>query len=287
MNDFYLQINLPVSKKLVKIKELKNIDYKNILKYIISNDSENLSIFFDNLINEYSNVDFPLTNIDKFIILLTLRSVCIGNVIEFQGIKDGNKTPIIKINLDNIIQKFNSIHFNNTEFHSDSIKIVVNYPKTLIPKNIQQIYSSIIDEIYIENQPINYWKMTELEREDVINVLDGEFLIKFNNYVNRQLKELEGFIILSNIYKVDNLMDIPLNPFSTLLMELLKSLYNGSLENYYEVGYILCKHAKISLDYYDNMIPVESQIYLANLKKEKDEQEKDQKENERKSMNVS
>ena len=68
----------------VYCKELKNIHYKNILKYIQNSDDDNLCKYFELLINDLCETDEILNYIDKFLILIAIRMVCINNILQIE-----------------------------------------------------------------------------------------------------------------------------------------------------------------------------------------------------------
>ena len=66
INDYKFPIMITNSRE-VYCKELKNIHYKNILKYIQNNDDDNLCKYFELLINDLCETDESLNYIDKFL----------------------------------------------------------------------------------------------------------------------------------------------------------------------------------------------------------------------------
>jgi len=291
MNTFCFNLTLPISKKNVRIRELKNIDFKNILKFIQNNDNQNLSVYLDYLLSIYTDLDFVPTNIDKFCIFLMLRSVSIGNVIELHTTKDGKKAPIIKILINSIIDNLEKNLSGNYEqiLEKNDIKVIIDLPKSLYINKIENIFQDIIKEIYISEDAIGYWELDKVEREEIINNLDSYFSKEIYKHIGKIGNDLKHILLFENKWNVDELNDIVLNPFCDILLEFLKNLYNRNLLNYFEIGYVLCKHARISLEYFDNMIPIETEIYISQMKKEAKEaedREKHSREPGRQSVNV-
>mgnify|MGYP003648098366 CR=1 FL=1 len=71
--------------KQVRCRELTNFEYKNILKFSLNQDNENLCSYFEFLVQDICETQCALNYIDKILILLSCRIVSIGENITIAG----------------------------------------------------------------------------------------------------------------------------------------------------------------------------------------------------------
>ena len=83
---FTINQYLPVFDGNVRYSELLNRHMLIINKFITNSDDTGLFDYFEQLIQELlidKTVYTKLYNVDKFLMLLNIRSICIGNEIKF------------------------------------------------------------------------------------------------------------------------------------------------------------------------------------------------------------
>ena len=97
-----MKITLNILDKKIIVKEPSFTDYKSLLKNLTTDDDTEL--VFDNFIKEnIGNNNFDI--LEKFIILLNLRGLVLGNEYNITVEKEN-----YSINLDAIIEKFSEIN---------------------------------------------------------------------------------------------------------------------------------------------------------------------------------
>ena len=127
-SNFYTTLFLPGCKKNIRIKEINNYYYLDIIKYIQNNDINDINYFLDYIITENTDANISeLYSIDKFCILIEMRSISIGNTIEFVI----NNTHI-KYNLSDLCKDIQILNLKSSIVDLHGLEISVNMPKNLI-----------------------------------------------------------------------------------------------------------------------------------------------------------
>lgn len=267
-SNFYTTLELPNLKKKVKIKEINNFYYIDILKFVQNNNLIDLIDFFDVIISENTDANIEeLTNLDKFYILIEMRSVSIGNIIEF-FIDNKN----IKYNLSDICNKIQNLKFDNTIIKLNDLNFELGIPKNFILPD----YNDIIQQCILKINDVNLDKFTEPEKESLFKLLPASiynhiktFIINNTNYIEQQN--------IFNITVVDAFKDFKINPFNNSLIEFLKNIYSDNLMNFYEMQFNLITKLNISYDHFMSMTFNEARMYIAMQNKEVKKQEEAEK----------
>ena len=82
--EFYTEIFLPILKRNVKVKSIKNVLYFEILKFLKTNNNNVILDCFEQLLKEIlveNDIIDSLTNYEKFLILLEARIISLGDKI--------------------------------------------------------------------------------------------------------------------------------------------------------------------------------------------------------------
>lgn len=232
-----------VSGNTIHIKELLNAHYLDIVKYITNDDNDGLALCFNEITQELTN-NAVLTCLDVFLIMLELRSVCVGNELQLQ-IEGFN--GLIKLSIGTIIDKLKSV--NLTDY--------ISY----IPKQLTGQKYEIEDFLMIDNA----------------DDLPASVLIDLNKNI-KQINEITTKINIINKNDKAGIREIPFNLFDGTLFEVLKLIFKDNLLNYYQVMYTLSSKAHVDICTFKQMTPVESKIlvsfYAEEMKKEEDEAKK-------------
>ena len=82
---FSSKLFLPILNEEIRYLNLNNNNYLDILKFITNNDDEGLIDYFYNILQEKildKNLVSKLSVIEKFLILLDLRSILLGDKLQ-------------------------------------------------------------------------------------------------------------------------------------------------------------------------------------------------------------
>ena len=107
VNHFKIKIYLPSLQKYVFVKQFTNTTYKILLKHIANKNSETFNTYINQFIEEHCDVNVSQLNfIDKFVILLNLRCVSIGDSLVHTIQKESSKYNL-RYNIYDVIKKHN------------------------------------------------------------------------------------------------------------------------------------------------------------------------------------
>lgn len=266
---FKIKIYLPSLEKYVYVKQFCNSDYKSLLKHIANKNAETFNLYINDFIKEHCDTDVNELNIiDKFIILLNLRCVSIGDSLVHTIQKDVSKYNL-KYNIYDVIKNV----VENGNIKTDKIIKYNQYSiKMCIPKNlfvdIQQP-SNFIQTIAINNKLYDLSLLNEENKIEAVNSLPGNILFELYDEIQN---------ITTTINKIELTKfkaDVESNTLHTLYMYLDKDnmfsimgiFFNELLTNLFIKQFILSKEYHISCEYFDSLPPIESEI-LYNFHKE-------------------
>jgi len=243
---FYLNFEPPTLKKSLKIKELSFKQFRELNKYILTDNNAFVehfinTIIFDNL--EDKNIFFKLSNFDKFCCMLLLRSVCISPELEiFQ------KKQNIKISISDFLN--NCLNFKKTfskTFTHQKLEVTLGLPNNFIIENFLELPHLVIKSVKIEDAIYNFDNIESTLKDEIIESLPGNIIFEIKTFFN---EIVECFNLLE--FKIPNLEEaIILNPYDGTLIEILKLVFRANLSNIYEMQYILVSKLHYTPDYLD------------------------------------
>ena len=266
--------------KSVECRELPNRIYVPFVKAIMNNDNVIISNFLGKII-EYTVINKnqikELNCIDKFLILLDLRSISISNSITINTGQLFNNTSVeIDKLCAHILESLPII--TEQVFIDDLIKIKIN-----IPKDISYEFTNIantIQSIQIDKDIIQMNQVTSKVRESILNFIPATLFNQIINFIDITTKSIEHINIITANPKL-NISKVEFNIFNNTLFEFIKAIYNENLLNVYKMQYILMSKLNYDNDTYLNLTPNESQLHLnfynEELKQQQDEYNKNSK----------
>jgi len=172
----------------IKIRELSFAEYKSFCKSLFSHeDISDLSELFDNIISKTTDISFKPNILDKIVILVLIREITIGKHI---SILTNNTT--VNMPTDIILNKINkktepiNVDVDGIIFH---IELPINFTDT-ITNPARFIQNSISSVTLKEGTNIDLQSLTEDEREKIISYLPtipitdihSKIISKYSNY---------------------------------------------------------------------------------------------------------
>lgn len=287
VDNFSFGIYIPSLEKELTFKELLNKHYKVIIKYIQNEDSERLCQYFDHLINElcYDNSDFHLLDrVDKFIIILSLRVLCVGPVVDTVcTCPTTHKEYKGKVNLVEILDKVVNLNAykGRTVKIDDTFEVTLGFPRELTYKTAESMTSECISTIRIGDKTFYIGEFTKSEREDLLSQMPITFIGKVYNFMKDKYKifnEITYLTLQSPFDTTTKPTNLKFNLFDSSFLDFLEFIFGKSLTDYYDLTYILMSKLNISGDHINNEItPAESFVYFKTYEKEISKQQEAEK----------
>jgi hypothetical protein len=259
-SNFLIPIQI-TNNTVINCKELKNRDYFSILKYLQNQDYKNLSLFFENLINESlqeKTVFKKLNLIDKAIILLTLRSICISPEITLESKK--LQKIIKKINISNIIKKLQELKFERSISINEKIIINLSLPKKLSYNSLDEVIENCIYSITNDS---NDKILDPDEISETLSLLPGSYFFEINKFV-QEAEDTLSKITLIEADDAFNLKSINCSLLSNNIFSFMLSVFSDSLINFYNLIYIFGTKLNLSKSDFEDLTPAESTL-LTNM----------------------
>ena len=126
--EFSSKLDLPILKEEIRYTHLNNSNYLDILKFISNNDDNGLLNYFNYILTSNicdKSLIYRLSNIEKFIILLDLRSKLLGD--KLQGILKDEESIIIT-SIPALTHASNASMYRSGENGADRLS-VLNSPR--------------------------------------------------------------------------------------------------------------------------------------------------------------
>lgn len=260
---FTSKIFLPVLNKEIRYENLINYHYFNILKFITNNDDEGLNFYFENLIKNLiieQEYYYELTNLEKFLILLDMRSTSVGDNIQLNS----NNSIKVDISLNaiknSILNKFKDFNIKKILTDND-FKFYLSIPKKFFVDDLDELYKEIIDKIESNNEILNFFNLTDKEKEDIINSIPATISGDMLNFVKTTQEVIKNINIITGNSKI-GLETISLSVFDRTMFYFLKSIFTDDLYNYYDLQYNLSNKMHVSYDHFMKMSPNECKLFI-------------------------
>ena len=281
MRQFVYTVYLPGQKKTVQIKELQFSRYKHLVKSI-TNDNDNVIIdFFDSLLADLCSVDNDVKTysfLDKLIILLTIRLVCISPELELTGTCPETKNNFnFTVKLTDIIDKLQTLQlldevYGTTKtFNNGDLVIELGMPSILQMSTVELgMLNTVFKKIILNGTDVTK------TREQIIDHLPAVVLRDIKNYLTTFNEYMSGIKLLDirSPFASNKTVEMPLNLFSNSIIDFLKICFRRNLLSLYELEYFLINRLNLSYELIREVTPAELNIYINLFKEEKREEEK-------------
>jgi len=261
--EFSSKLFLPILGEEIRYLNLNNHNYLDILKFVTNNDDEGLINYFDNILSEKivnKNLVNELSVVEKFLILLDLRSILLGDKLQLINKQNINIDLSISSIKDNLIKNISStelikyINYNN-------IQLSLSIPKSFDSENIDKIYKEIIHKIKIEDDDIDFYSLTEEEKENIISNLPANLAQELLGYIEYCQEISENIDIIKGNERI-GLDSVPLRLFDKTLFMFLKNTFGNDLMGFYELQFNMMSKLNVSSDNFMKMSPAECKIFI-------------------------
>lgn len=260
---FSSKLFLPVLKEEIRYLNLNNNNYLDILKFVTNNDDEGLIDYFDNILQEKilnKKLVSKLSIIEKFLILLDLRSILLGDKLQLINKENINIDLSISSIRDNLIKNINNIELIK-HIDYNNIRLCLSTPKSFDVENIDKIYKEIIDKIKIDEEIIDFYSLTEDDKDHIINNLPANLAQELLEYIEFCQELSVNIDIIKGNDRI-GLDSVPLRVFDKTLFYFLKNTFGNDLMGFYELQFNMMSKLNVSSDNFMKMSPAECKIFI-------------------------
>jgi hypothetical protein len=270
----------PSTQQETKLYELTFAEYKQLLKLILNDNNTYIVSAFNDVINNLCcDKQYNLTFLDKIVLLLTIRSVCIFPTLELTFTQPGNKQGYnLTFEISEIVKRINDSSlfktFNNNTITYENFEVTYGIPSELFYTSEEDLIYSTLKEIKFKNKNKTYDNVTEFKK-DIFDKLPAFILKDAKEHVKQVEEEISKLTLLS-VKTPQEQAGIVITPsiFSNSSLEFLKLCYKRDLISMYELEYFLLSKLKLSHEVVMNSTYAELMTYIGFYNEEKARQEK-------------
>jgi len=267
---FYLNYIPPTLNKSLKLKELTFLHYRVLNKFLINNNNNHISDYFDTILQDclVDKNDFEnFTNFDKFCALFLLRCTCVSPEIEF--LKNNAKS---KASLLPLLQKCLDL---KTEFKKivkvdDNIELELTLPKILHFDTLFDALYDSISSVLFKGNSVNFG-----DKKELVEILPAEVSTHLKQFSNDIIEAFKPIVLNIGVNEKDQ---FSLSPYNLSFLEILKALFAANLKNILELQYVLVSKCRYNPDFVDKNTLTENliltNIYEDEVKRINEEQNK-------------
>jgi hypothetical protein len=272
---FTYGVKLPgFNNKKIWVKEVTAKDYKDLVKSLYNNDPTEFLHHLNQVIEHVSPgiLQEGLNVVDKVILLLQIRSICISPDLKLKAnCTDTKREFEYTVKIEDLISKLENISYNQTVTYEYTIvnhsvikaKDELYFVGLETERYFSYTLASCIDSLSIRDKTVNF---KELEFNDRIKIVDTlPFLITTKIYksittVEETLNNIKLLVILSPFTK-KHVVNLPVSTNTNVLLDFCKLVFNDDLINLYKLNLSLVSKANFTPDYVDSITPAEQLLY--------------------------
>jgi hypothetical protein len=266
------------SDRYVILQDLPFSHYKEFLKVLMDNNSTVVNFFIDDIITQCyvkSNFDFDineLTIIEKFIIILTIKSYSVSSDVRFNiTCGETKKTFECAIGISEIIILMLQSNIELRRAIEDNhIKAELSLPKQFKEYIGNDIIYDCVEKITVKGKDVN-----EID-EQLVGLLPASLLGKIRTFLSDQNKKIIQKPIISYespFSETKEKHDIFVSLYDNSILETIKLFFETDLLDLYETEYFLIKEHNFNQDLFESKSAAEMYAYISIIEKYKKEEE--------------
>lgn len=257
---FQIPTTLPLSQQQVRYGEFTNHHLMCLLKYLNINDNNVIAQVFDDLISELTQHNASnMFALDKFVLLLDMRSVFWNNHIEFHS-KSRNRVKMAVSSIIENVRKSVDVAKLFHDIHINDLIITMSLPRKFVVTHDDLIHQCV-HKITDGAQIFRYSKFSEQQQTTFIESLPAEVYNTISNTITNFQQHLDQGCLIQENSNV-GIERYPMDVTGMTMFELLKSLFTDDLLGLYELQYNLTTKLHVSHDQFMKMTPNETKIYI-------------------------
>lgn len=271
---FTFGIKLPGFNKKIWVNEITSKLYRDLVKSLYNNDTEAFLQQLERIVEHVSPgiLQEGLNVVDKIILLLYARSICISPDLKLKGKCSSNgKEFEVTLQIEKLLTKLENISYTRTVEHEDVV-IVHSVAKARDEKHfvgasddeifINQL-ASCIDSLAVGSTTVFFNKLSFEERVKIIESIPLVITSKVFDSVIAVEVELSKtkLLLINSPFTGASVVDLPVSTDTKVLLEFCRLIFNDDLNNLYKISFNLVNKANYTPEYIDGITPAEQLLY--------------------------
>jgi len=272
---FTYGVKLPgFNNKKIWVGEVTSKLYKDLVKSLYNNDSTEFVHHLNQLIEHASPgiLQGGLNAIDKIILLLQVRSICISPDLKLKATcVETKKTFEYNLRIEDLVSKLESVTYNRTVLHENvtvthsiiKAKDEIHFVNLEPEKTFSYQLASSIDTLLVEDKTIDFKLLPFDKRVEFVDALPLSLTTKVYDSLSEVEVELSKLklLVVPSPYSKTPVVDLPISTNTNVLLEFCKLIFNDDLINLYKINLNLISKANFTPDYADSITPAEQLLY--------------------------
>lgn len=247
----------------------------------MNNDMKGLSLYFDKMLIENASKETAdlianLNRIEKFKILLTLRTISLGKTITFKNPKDEKDASRLNYDLSNTLKSIEDLEYATENITKDSISITYGIPKELFVTE-DEMLPAMIRSIKLKGEILSFESISNEQKNIIYSTLPSWLQQELFNYAMKCVDSTKDIELITRI-AVYGIEPLYLNILNDSIIGFLAQIFRRDLHSMYEMQFIFASKMGTGISELMNLSFAESQIilnlYAEEVRKQNEEHEK-------------
>ena len=277
MSDFFIPVYLPFSRKTVKLREYTNQHNINIIKFIDAGVTDNINSYIETILAELvDGVDVnTLTNIDKFVLIFTLRDKYISDTVLIEQIIKGRPTTITIYTTD-IIKRICELpwHTLTDTINIGNLTLILAPPSKLLFNTVDDLYDPIIYKFIIDGKEILFGSLSDEDKAATISSLPSMVLERIKSFIQTIQQYCDAQEPIFN--NIKHFGELKIQLVNGTLFHSILLLLNDNIANPYYIQYHMINKIRTTYDHYMQITPKETDNIIKIYNAEVQERDKQQ-----------
>jgi uncharacterized protein YkvS len=249
--EFKIKTYIPSLSSFEHLREVNNKDLLLVSKFFSSNDDEGACEYLDSLLPIKD-----ISSLDKFFILLCLRSTCIGDQISLKINTTGQPPATLKVSIKEVIKKLINVQLQKIpDFIKDDLCVKFKIPTKLYYKNLLFLLFDIIEDITVKEKLRSIRLMSEKEKISIIKKLNKDILKDIKQHIANNTQIID-------ITKIENFNNLKICFTNNLAFKIIKIFFSQNISNLYYKLYHSTQKINLSYESFLSITPAEADLLL-------------------------
>lgn len=266
---FNFQLTLP-SGRNVRIPEINNEHLFTIFKFCIAEDVVGFANYIEDKI--FYNIK-GLSCVEKIYITLYIRILCLGPVIEMQGIEgEDGQSPKISVDLYDVIERLENLPvIEDKVIDIETFKLTVGLPGKIGYETSDEVVFGCVKVLDDGETKLDIESLTKEQLDEIYNLLPPFFLSKINDFLVSSNNSLGELVVIKGSENL-KLKEVKCSLIGNSITSMIMSLFKHDYQSFVEMVYHFINKVGGSYEDFLKLTLQDTQIMLRTYQREMEKQ---------------